>query len=54
MPRLLKRSAWGFIRSYVMCKGYRDGALGVVVALSVAVDAVGGIAMANLDERVDK
>ncbi len=53
MPRLLKRSAWGFIRSYVMCKGYRDGALGVV-ALSVAVDAVGGIAMASLDERVDK
>jgi glycosyltransferase involved in cell wall biosynthesis len=49
VPRLLKRAVWGFIRSYVMRKGYRDGALGVMVALSVAVDAVGGLAMAELD-----
>lgn len=44
---LLLRAAWGFTRSYLFKKGYRDGALGIVVALSVAVDAVAGLAIAG-------
>ena len=49
--RLLIRATWGFIRSYIIRQGYRDGVLGVIVALSVAVDAVGGLAMASLDNN---
>jgi glycosyltransferase involved in cell wall biosynthesis len=46
VPRLLVRAAWGFIRSYVIRQGFRDGVLGVVVALSVAIDSVAGLAIA--------
>jgi hypothetical protein len=35
------------MRSYLFKKGYRDGVLGIVVALSVAVDAVAGLAIAG-------
>lgn len=47
---LLARAAWGFVRSYVLKRGFLDGRLGVVVALSVAVDAVLGLALAGEDE----
>jgi len=50
VPRLLVRAAWGFIRSYIIRQGYRDGAMGVVVAMSVAVDAVAGLAIAAQHE----
>jgi glycosyltransferase involved in cell wall biosynthesis len=36
--RVLLRALWGFTRSYVLKRGFLDGKLGVVVALSVAVD----------------
>jgi glycosyltransferase involved in cell wall biosynthesis len=54
VPRLLMRAAWGFIRSYLMRQGYRDGAMGVVVALSVAVDSVAGLAIAAQHEATPK
>jgi glycosyltransferase involved in cell wall biosynthesis len=44
------RAAWGFFRSYIMKQGFRDGALGVVVALSVAIDSVAALSAASLRE----
>ncbi len=44
---LLMRALWGFIRSYIIKKGYKDGTMGVIVALSVAVDSVAGLAIAG-------
>lgn len=45
--QLLFRALWGFLRSYVFKLGFRDGSAGVVVALSVALDAVLGLALAG-------
>ncbi len=47
--QLVFRALWGFLRSYVAKQGFRDGAAGVVVALSVALDAVLGLALAQDD-----
>jgi glycosyltransferase involved in cell wall biosynthesis len=44
---LLVRAWWGFMRSYVLKQGFRDGNAGVIVALSVALDAVLGLAEAQ-------
>jgi hypothetical protein len=44
---LIFRALWGFLRSYVAKQGFRDGAAGVVVAMSVALDAVLGLALAD-------
>ena len=44
---LLFRFLWGFIRSYVAKQGFRDGSAGVIVAMSVALDAILGLAMAE-------
>lgn len=45
--QLVFRALWGFLRSYVFKLGFRDGSAGVVVALSVALDAVLGLALAG-------
>lgn len=47
--RLAARAAWGFTRSFIIRRGFLDGSIGVVVALSVAVDNVVGLATASLD-----
>lgn len=44
--RLCARACWGFLRSYLLKGGWRDGGAGVVVALSVALDGVLGLAQA--------
>jgi glycosyltransferase involved in cell wall biosynthesis len=44
---LIFRALWGFLRSYVAKQGFRDGAAGVVVAMSVALDAILGLALAD-------
>lgn len=46
-PALLLRAAWAFFRCYVVKGGFRDGRVGVLVALSTACDAVVGLAMAS-------
>jgi glycosyltransferase involved in cell wall biosynthesis len=43
---LVFRALCGFLRSYVLKLGFRDGTAGVVVALSVAVDSALGLALA--------
>lgn len=44
---LLARGAWAFLRSFIFKQGFRDGQAGLVVALSAAVNAVLGLAMAS-------
>ena len=46
---LLFRAWWAFTRSYVLKRGFLDGQAGVVVALSAAVNAVMGLAIASWD-----
>ena len=46
-PLLVLRAGWAFFRCYVLKGGFRDGRLGVLVALSAACDAVVGLAMAS-------
>ena len=46
---MILRAGWGFTRSYVFKQGFRDGVPGVLVALSVALDGVLGLAMADED-----
>ncbi len=46
-PVLVLRAGWAFTHSYVLKAGFRDGSAGVAVALSAAVNAVYGLAMAN-------
>ena len=48
-PMLLLRAAWAFFRCYVLKGGFRDGRIGVLIALSTACDAVVGLAMASID-----
>jgi len=48
-PLLLLRAAWAFFRCYILKGGFRDGRIGVLVALSTACDAVVGLAMASED-----
>lgn len=50
--QLALRAAWGFVRSFIFRLGFLDGPLGVVVALSVAVDNVVGLATASLEEGI--
>jgi glycosyltransferase involved in cell wall biosynthesis len=50
-PLLVLRAGWAFFRCYVLKGGFRDGRLGVLVALSAACDAVVGLAMAAYEER---
>jgi glycosyltransferase involved in cell wall biosynthesis len=45
--KLLVRMGWGFFRSYVLKRGFLDGRAGVLVALSVALDAVLALAQAS-------
>lgn len=49
--QLIFRALWGFLRSYVAKQGFRDGNAGVVVALSVALDAVLGLSMAQESDQ---
>jgi glycosyltransferase involved in cell wall biosynthesis len=49
--QLLARALWGFLRSYVFKLGFLDGVAGVVVALSVALDSVLGLAIAVEQQR---
>jgi glycosyltransferase involved in cell wall biosynthesis len=44
---LAVRAAAAFLRSYVLKSGWRDGPIGVCVALSAAVNACFGLAMAS-------
>lgn len=46
-PQLFFRALWSFLRSYVLKQGFRDGAAGFVVALSLAVDSTLPLAMAG-------
>lgn len=48
-PLLLLRAAWAFFRCYILKGGFRDGRIGVLVALSTACDAVVGLAMASAE-----
>lgn len=45
--QLTFRAGWGFLHSYVLKQGFRDGIAGVVVALSSALTAVLGLALAH-------
>ncbi len=49
--QLVFRALWGFLRSYVFKQGFRDGTAGVVVALSVGLDAILGLALAQESEQ---
>ncbi len=44
---LLARAVWGFLRSYILRRGFLDGRAGVLVALSVALDGVLALAQAS-------
>lgn len=44
---LVAKAAWAFLRSWLLRGGFRDGPAGLVVALSAAVNAVLGLAMAS-------
>lgn len=48
-PGLLVRAAAAFTKSYVLKAGFLDGRLGVVSALSAAIDATTAMAMATPD-----
>ncbi len=48
-PWLVARAGAGFFKSYVLKAGFLDGTLGVVSALSLAVDATTALAMATTD-----
>ena len=50
-PWLVARAGAGFFKSYVLKAGFLDGTLGVVSALSLAVDATTALAMATADPR---
>ena len=52
--QLLLRALWGFVRSYILKLGFRDGTAGLVVALSVAVDSVLGLAIAEEQDESAK
>jgi len=47
---LSTRAAWAFVYSLIIKRGFLDGPAGVVVALSGAVNAVLGLALAGEDE----
>lgn len=49
--QLLARALWGFLRSYIFKLGFLDGVAGVVVALSVSLDSVLGLAIAVEQQR---
>jgi glycosyltransferase involved in cell wall biosynthesis len=44
---LAGRAVWGFLRSYLLKGGFRDGGAGVVVAVSVALNDCLGLALAS-------
>lgn len=46
---LILRAWWAFTKSYVLKRGFLDGQAGVAVALSAAVNAVMGLAIASWD-----
>lgn len=50
--QLVFRALWGFLSSYIIKQGFRDGVAGVVVALSLALTSVLGLALAE-DNNVD-
>jgi glycosyltransferase involved in cell wall biosynthesis len=45
--QLVFRAIWGFLNSYIIKQGFRDGIAGVVVALSLALTSVLGLALAQ-------
>ncbi len=45
--RLVLRASWGFVRSYLIKLGFLDGVAGVIVALSLSLDMVVALAMAQ-------
>ncbi len=45
--KLVFRAGWGFFRSYVIKRGFLDGVDGVIVALSLALDCVLALALAD-------
>lgn len=45
--QLVFRAIWGFFSSYFVKQGFRDGIAGVMVALSLALTSVLGLAMAQ-------
>lgn len=45
--QLVFRAAWGFVQSFFLKQGFRDGIAGVVVALSLSLTSVLGLAMAQ-------
>jgi glycosyltransferase involved in cell wall biosynthesis len=49
--RLAARAGWGFLRSYLFKLGFLDGRAGVIVALSLAIDATCSLAMASEPEE---
>ncbi len=53
--QLIFRAGWGFVQSFIFKQGFRDGIAGVVVALSLSLTSVLGLAMAqeNENEAVD-
>jgi hypothetical protein len=46
-PVLVLRAFWGFFRSYVIKRGFLDGGDGVIVAMSLALDCVLGLVLAE-------
>ncbi len=49
-PVLLLRAAGGFLRSYLLKLGFLDGTVGLIVALSVALNACLGLALASVGQ----
>lgn len=45
--QLVFRALWGFLQSYIVRQGFRDGVAGVVVGLSASLTAVLGLALAQ-------
>jgi glycosyltransferase involved in cell wall biosynthesis len=48
---LILRAMWGFFRCFVIKRGFRDGTDGLMVALSLALDSVLGLALVEERER---
>jgi glycosyltransferase involved in cell wall biosynthesis len=51
--KLAARAVWSFWRSYLFKLGFLDGRAGVIVALSLAIDATCSLAMASEEPQSD-
>ena len=51
--QLIFRAGWGFLQSFIFKQGFRDGVAGVVVALSLSLTSVLGLALAQESDSAE-